>query len=49
MIQLQNSQDGFLDALMTSDTLFANAETAVQKTFEELNEGVEGYSHYFLR
>jgi hypothetical protein len=33
---------------MTSDTLLAHAETAVKKTLEELNEGVEGYSHYFL-
>jgi hypothetical protein len=47
-IEVQNSQDGFLDALMSSDTLLANAETAVRKTLEELNEGVEGYSHYFL-
>ncbi|KAN0130662.1 hypothetical protein V8E53_011555 [Lactarius tabidus] len=48
MIELQNSQDGLLDALMSSDTLLANAEIAVQKSLEELNEGVEGYSHYFL-
>jgi hypothetical protein len=49
MIAAQNSQDNFLDALMSSDTLLANAETAVQKSLEELNEGVEGYSHYFLK
>ncbi|KAN0137679.1 hypothetical protein V8E53_004504 [Lactarius tabidus] len=49
MIEIQNSQDGFLDALMSSDTLLANAETAVQKSLDELNEGVEGYSHYFLQ
>jgi hypothetical protein len=48
MIEVQNSQDNFLDALMTSDTLIANAEIAVQRTLEELNEGIEGYSHYFL-
>jgi hypothetical protein len=48
MIAVQNNQDNFLDALMTSDALIANAETAVQRTMEELNEGIEGYSHYFL-
>ncbi|KAN0138735.1 hypothetical protein V8E53_003723 [Lactarius tabidus] len=48
MVNMQNEQDGFLDALMTSDTMLANAETAVKRTLEELNEGVEGYSHYFL-
>ncbi|KAN0130580.1 hypothetical protein V8E53_011666 [Lactarius tabidus] len=48
MITAQNSQDNFLDALMTSDSLLANAETAVTKKLEELNIGVEGYSHYFL-
>jgi hypothetical protein len=49
MIASQNGQDNFLDALMASDMLIANAETAVQKTLEELNIGVEGYSHYFLQ
>jgi hypothetical protein len=48
LINTMNSQDGFLDALITSDTMFTNAETAVKRTLEELNEGVEGYSHYFL-
>ncbi|KAN0142039.1 hypothetical protein V8E53_000501, partial [Lactarius tabidus] len=33
---------------MTSDTMLAHVETAVKRTLEELNEGVEGYSHYFL-
>jgi hypothetical protein len=49
MVNMQNEQDGFLDALMTSDTMLANAEIAVTRTLEELNEGVEGYSHYFLQ
>ncbi|KAN0129581.1 hypothetical protein V8E53_012577 [Lactarius tabidus] len=48
MINTMNSQDGFLDALITNDTLFNNAEAAVKRSLEELNEGVEGYSHYFL-
>jgi hypothetical protein len=48
MIDLQNNQDNFLDALMTSDTLIANAEITVKRTLKELNKGVEGYSHYFL-
>ncbi|KAN0138017.1 hypothetical protein V8E53_004188 [Lactarius tabidus] len=48
LINVQNSQDNFLDALATSNTLITNAETAVKRTLEELNEGVEGYSHYFL-
>jgi hypothetical protein len=48
MINVMNSQDGFLDALLTSDTMFNNADNAVKCTLEELNEGVEGYSHYFL-
>ncbi|KAN0130020.1 hypothetical protein V8E53_012174 [Lactarius tabidus] len=42
LINMQNEQDGFLDALMTSDTMLAHAETAVKRTLEELNEGVEG-------
>ncbi|KAN0135502.1 hypothetical protein V8E53_006781 [Lactarius tabidus] len=48
MINTQNKQDGFLDVLMTSNTMLAHAETTVKRTLEELNEGVEGYSHYFL-
>jgi hypothetical protein len=48
MINVMNSQDGFLDALLTSNTMFNNADNAVKRTLEELNEGVEGYSHYFL-
>jgi hypothetical protein len=48
LINTQNEQDGFLNALMTSDTMLDHAETAVKRTLEELNEGVEGYSHYFL-
>jgi hypothetical protein len=48
LINMQNSQDGFLDALLTSDTLITNVENAVKCTLEELNKGVEGYSHYFL-
>jgi hypothetical protein len=48
LINTMNSQDGFLDTLITSNTLIANAETAVKHTLEELNEHVEGYSHYFL-
>ncbi|KAN0135120.1 hypothetical protein V8E53_007011, partial [Lactarius tabidus] len=49
MVNMQNEQDGFLDTLMTSDMLLANTEAAVKKTLEELNKGVEGYSHYFLQ
>ncbi|KAN0130457.1 hypothetical protein V8E53_011720 [Lactarius tabidus] len=49
MIASQNGQDNFLDTLMSSNTLIANAEITVQQTLEELNKGVEGYSHYFLR
>ncbi|KAN0128913.1 hypothetical protein V8E53_013286 [Lactarius tabidus] len=48
LINTMNSQDGFLDALLTSNTLISNAESAVKHTLEELNECVEGYSHYFL-
>ncbi|KAN0139523.1 hypothetical protein V8E53_002639, partial [Lactarius tabidus] len=42
LIHMQNSQDNLLDALMSSDMLLDNAETAVRKTLDELNEGVEG-------
>jgi hypothetical protein len=35
-------------AMINSDTMFNNADNAVKRTLEELNEGVEGYSHYFL-